>query len=95
MDREAYRRAFDSLPFSPDFQDRTEALLLEWVNRQEQEEATMSRKIFRRPAVLAAVIAVLMISVSAAVVLLNPSQVAEEVNDPLLAEAFRARARCC
>ena len=90
MDRKAYRRAFDSLPFSPDFQDRTEALLLEWVNRQEQEEATMNRKIFRRPAVLAAVIAVLMISVSAAVVLLNPSQVAEEVNDPLLAEAFQS-----
>ena len=39
MDRETYRRAFDSLPFSPDFQDRTEALLLEWVNRKEQEEA--------------------------------------------------------
>ena len=90
MNREAYRRAFDSLPFSPDFQDRTEALLLERVNRQEQEEATMNRKIFRRPAVLAAVIAVLMISVSAAVVLLNPSQVAEEVNDPLLAEAFQS-----
>ena len=90
MDRETYRRAFDSLPFSPDFQDRTEALLLEWVNRQEQEEATMNRKFFRRPAVLAAVIAVLIISVSAAAVLLSPSQVAEEVNDPLLAEAFQS-----
>ena len=95
MDREAYRRAFDSLPFSPDFQDRTEALLLEWVNRQEQEEATMNRKFFRRPAVLAAVIAVLMISVSAAVVLLNPSQVAEEVkagrNYVIFAEGTRSR----
>ena len=90
MDREAYRRAFDSLRFSPDFQDRTEALLLEMAKQQEQEETTMNRKFFRRPAVLAAVIAVLMISVSAAVVLLNPSQVAEEVNDPLLAEAFQS-----
>ena len=90
MDREAYRRAFDSLRFSPDFQDRTEALLLEMAKQQEQEETTMNRKFFRRPAVLAAVIAVLIISVSAAAVLLSPSQVAEELSDPLLAEAFQS-----
>ena len=73
MDREQYRRAFDSLRFSPDFQDRTEALLLGQADRQEQEELIMKRNFFRRPAVLAAVIAAVIISVSAAAVLLSPS----------------------
>ena len=90
MDRAQYRRAFDSLRFSPDFQERTEALLLGMAKPQEQEDATMNRKFFRRPAVLAAVIALVVISVSAAAVLLSPSQVAGEIRDPLLAEAFQS-----
>ena len=55
----------------------------------------MNRKFFRRPAVLAAVIAVLMISVSAAAVLLSPSQVAEEMRTRCWQRRSRARARCC
>ena len=90
MDREAYRKAVDSLRFSADFQERTEALLLGVAKPQEQEDATMSRKFFRKPAVLAAVIALVVISVSAAAVLLSPSQVAGEIRDPLLAEAFQS-----
>lgn len=90
MDKKQYREAFDHLPFSPDFNERTEALLLGMARQQEQEELTMKQKLFRRPAVLAAVIALLVVSVSAAAVLLSPSQVAEELSDPLLAEAFQS-----
>lgn len=91
MDREEYRRAFDQLSFSPDFQSRTEALLRRHARELEKEKLTMHFKKTRKMAALiAASVAVLAVSVSAAVGWLSPSRVAELMHEPALAEAFRS-----
>ena len=41
MNREAYRKAFDAILFSPDFQDRTIELLRDRLREQEKEEHNM------------------------------------------------------
>lgn len=67
MNRETYREAFDAIPFSPDFEDRTRSLLRQTVRETETEERTMK---FRKPkklaALIAAAVALLAVSVSAA-----------------------------
>lgn len=67
MNREAYREAFDAIPFSPDFEDRTRRLLRKTVRETETEERTMK---FRKPkklaVLIAAAVALLAVSVSAA-----------------------------
>lgn len=89
ISREEYRRAFDGIPFSDDFQERTTALLLHRFRNMEEEEPQMTfRKSRKWIVTIAAAVAVLMLSVSAAVLWLSPSQVAEEIDDPLLAQAF-------
>lgn len=89
MNREEYQRAFDQLPFSPDFQERTQALLCQRAREMEKEHEAMKHQLIRRPLVLAAAAALLVMSVSAAAILrLTPAQVAERVGAPLLAEAF-------
>lgn len=91
MDREEYRRAFDQLSFSPDFQSRTEALLRRRARELEKEKLTMHFKKTRKMAVLiAASVAVLAVSVSAAVLFLSPADVAEEAQEPVLAAAFQS-----
>ena len=91
MDREEYRRAFDQLSFSPDFQSRTEALLRRRARELEKEKLTMHFKKTRKMAVLiAASLAVLPVSVSAAVLFLSPADVAEEAQEPVLAAAFQS-----
>ena len=90
MDRETYREAFDKLTFSPDFQARTQALLHQRAQAMEQEESSMKIKHFRKPAVFAAVAALLVVSVSAAAYFLSPAQVAERAGDTLLAQAFES-----
>ena len=90
MKRNEYQKAFDRLRFSPDFQARTEALLRDRV-RETEKENQMTRKPFGKLAVLtAAAIALLAVSAAAAVLWLTPSQVAEELEDPVLAEAFES-----
>lgn len=87
MNREEYREAFDRISFSPDFCPRTTALLRERL--REQEEQKMSFGKTKKLAVLAAAaICLLAVSVSAVVLWLSPAQVAEEIDDPLLAQAF-------
>ena len=90
MNREDYRRAFDSLSFSADFQERTAALLQKRARELEKEHMNMTFSKTKKMAVLiAACIALLAASVSAAMLWLTPAQVAQEHNQPLLAEAFQ------
>lgn len=89
MDREDYRKAFDELSFSADFQERTAALLQAHARELEKEKPMRQFRRTKKLAVLvAAAVALLAVSVSAAVLWLSPSQVAEELSDPLLAQAF-------
>lgn len=91
MNREEYRRAFDALSFSPDFQERTAALLQTHARELEKEKPNMHFKKTRKLAMLvAAAVAVLAVSVSAAVLLLGPADVAERFEDPILAAAFQS-----
>lgn len=90
MNREDYRKAFDELSFSADFQERTADLLQQRARELEKEHSNMTFSKPKKLAVLiAACIALLAVSVSAAVMWLTPAQVAEEHNQPLLAEAFQ------
>ncbi len=89
MDREEYRRAFDAIPFDAGFQQRAKAALRQEAGRTEREYPTMHFKKFgKTAALLAAALAVLTLSVSAAYLLLSPSEAARELDDPALAEAF-------
>lgn len=89
MNREAYRKAFDAIPFSPDFQDRTTELLRDRLREQEKEEHIMHVGKTKKLAVLiAAAIALLAVSVSAVMLWMSPAQVAERLEDPVLAAAF-------
>lgn len=87
MNRERYRKAFDDIPFDAGFQQRAEAALLAEARRTERNLIHM-KKFGRTGLILAAVVAALTLSVSAAYLLLNPSEAAKELDDPALAEAF-------
>ena len=89
MNRETYRKAFDAIPFSPDFQDRTTELLRDRFREQEKEKHIMYVGKTKKLAVLiAAAIALLAMSVSAVMLWLTPAQVAERLEDSVLAAAF-------
>lgn len=91
MNQDDYRRAFDTLSFSADFQERTADLLQKRARELEKECDKMTFGKTKKLAVLiAACIALLAVSVSAAVMLLSPSEVAVEAGQPLLAEAFQS-----
>ena len=90
MNREDYRNAFDELSFSADFEARTADLLRNRARELEKERTNMTIRKTKKIAVLiAACIALLAVSVSAAMLWLSPAQVAEEDDQPLLAEAFK------
>lgn len=90
MDRKTYREAFDQIPFSAGFQERTADLLRRRARELEKENKIMKFGKTKKLAVsLAAAVALLVVSVSAALVWLTPSQVAEHHQQPLLAEAFQ------
>ena len=86
MDREAYKKAVDALPFSPDFQERTEAMLRR--HSQKSEKETLKMKLLKRPAAIVAAAALLMISASAVVLRLSAAQVADRMGQHTLAQAF-------
>lgn len=91
MNREDYRKAFDELSFSADFQARTAELLQTRARELEKERNSMTFGRTKKLAAAAAVCAALLVvSVSAAVLWLSPSQVALEADQPLLAEAFNS-----
>ena len=86
MDRETYKKAVDALSFSPDFQERTEAMLCR--RRQESEKEMLKMKLLKRPVAIVAIAALLMISASAVVLRLSASQVADRMGQHTLARAF-------
>ena len=91
MDREMYRKAFDNLSFSENFQARTEALLRDRAQDMEKEQTMKTCRTTRKTVMLAAAMAAMLaVSVSAAVLWLSPSQVAEHMEEPLLAAAFES-----
>lgn len=90
MDRKTYRDAFDQIPFSADFQERTANLLRQCAREWEKENKIVKLSKTKKLAVsLAAAVALLVVSVSAALVWLTPSQVAELHGQDLLAQAFQ------
>lgn len=93
MNREEYRKAFDEIPFSAGFEERTANLLHQRARELEKENVSVNFKSMRKMAVLAAAaVALLAVSVSAAMLWLTPSQVAERHGQPLLAAAFESEA---
>lgn len=89
MNRQDYRAAFDAVAFSPDFEERTLQRLAAARQTSEKERSKMSMNRMKKTALLAAAaVALLAVTVSAAVVWLTPAQVAEEMDNPALAAAF-------
>lgn len=89
MDHKTYREAFDQIPFSAGFQERTADLLRRRARELEKENKIVKFSKTKKLAVtIAAAVALLVVSVSAALVWLTPSQVAELHGQDLLAEAF-------
>lgn len=67
MNRQDYKKAFDTIPFSADFQERTTAMLQDRACELEKEQNSMKFGKTRKMAVLiAAAAALLVVSVSAA-----------------------------
>ena len=90
MNREEYKAAFDSIPFSPDFQARTQTLLRDRLLESEKETQKMNFSKPKKLAVLlAAAVALLAVSVSAAL-FLTPADVAARLEDDPLAAAFQS-----
>ena len=54
MDREMYRKAFDNLSFSENFQARTEALLRDRAQDMEKEQTMKTCRATRKTVMLAA-----------------------------------------
>ena len=91
MNRQDYRAAFDAVDFSADFEERTLQKLAAARQTSEKEQIIMPMNRVKKTALLiAAAVALLAVSVSAAVVWLTPAQVADRVEEPLLAEAFQS-----
>ena len=91
MNRRDYRAAFDAVDFSADFEERTLQKLAALRQASEKEQIIMPMNRVKKTALLiAAAVALLAVSVSAAVVWLTPAQVADRVEEPLLAEAFQS-----
>ena len=92
MNRQDYRAAFDAVDFSPDFEERTLQKLAAMRQASEKEQIIMPMNRVKKTALLiAAAVALLAVSVSAAVVWLTPAQVAEELDNPALAAAFEGK----
>ena len=90
MNRQDYRAAFDAVDFSPDFEERTLQKLAAMRQASEKEQIIMPMNRVKKTALLvAAAVALLAVTVSAAVLWLTPAQVADRVEEPLLAEAFQ------
>ena len=90
MNRQDYRAAFDAVDFSADFEERTLQKLAAAGQASEKEQIIMPMNRVKKTALLvAAAVALLAVSVSAAVLWLSPAQVADRAEKPLLAEAFQ------
>lgn len=89
MNRDDYRRAVDTLPFSADFQERTEALVRQQAQLK-KECIVMKKRGLVRAVAIAAAVALFTVSAYAASHWLSPAQVAERHGDPMLAQAFES-----
>ena len=89
MNRDDYRRAVDALPFSTDFQERTEALVRQQA-QSKKECIVMKKRGLVRAVAIAAAVALFTVSAYAASRWLSPAQVAEQHRDPMLAQAFES-----
>lgn len=89
MNREKYHAAFDAVPFSEDFQQRTVERLIR--NQGDGKEYSMKKAHrFKALPVVAALAAILTISAAAVVLWLTPSETAQMLDDPTLAQAFES-----
>ena len=89
MNRDKYREAFNAVPFSEDFQQRT----VERLTRNQgdgKDEFMRATRRFKALPIVAALAAILTISAAAVVLWLTPSETAQMLDDPLLAEAFES-----
>lgn len=91
MNRQDYRAAFDAVDFSEDFEERILQKLAAPRQTSEKEQNKMSMNRMKKTILLAAAaVALLAVTVSAAVLWLTPAQVAEELDNPALAAAFES-----
>lgn len=87
MNRQDYREAFDGLVFDEDFQEKTILTLRQAAERtQERKIIHMSKRRFTL--IAAALSVALMVSAAAAVVMLQPWDVARRAGNETLAAAF-------
>lgn len=84
-----YRKAVDALPFSDDFQERTEKLVRQSA-QTEKECIVMKKRGIYRIAAAAAAVALFTVSAYAASRWLSPAQVVGLNGDPVLAQAFES-----
>lgn len=90
MNRKDYRAAMDAIPFHADFQQKTINKLTAAAQEMRKEPIKMNFKRTTRIITIAAVLVVILsITAFAAVYLLRPSDVASELNDAALSEAFK------
>ena len=89
MNWDDYRKAMETLPFSDDFQERTEELVRRSI-QPEKECIFMKRRGFYRVLAAAAAVAMLTVSAYAASRWLSPAQVADIVGDSVLSQAFES-----
>lgn len=89
MNRDDYRAAFDGIQFREDFQRDTVNRLLREAEGQHEKERSCMKTSLKKTSLLVAVLALaLVVSAAAAVILLRPAQVAQEVGNDALAAAF-------
>lgn len=89
MNRENYRAAFDAVPFSEDFQQRT----VERLTRHQgdgKDEFMKTTHRFKALPIVAVLAAMLTISAAAVMLWLTPGETAQMLDDPLLAVAFES-----
>lgn len=92
MNRHDFRAAFDAASGTGDLEARTlRRLRAAMAQASEKEQKAMRINRIKKTALLAAAVAaVLAVTVSAAVLWLSPAQVADALQDPALAAAFRS-----
>ncbi len=89
MNRDDYRAAMDVIPFHADFQQKTINKLTAAAQEIRKESNKMNlKRMTRTIPIVAVLVIVLSITAFAAVYLLRPSDVASELDDATLSQAF-------
>lgn len=88
MNRKDYISAFDSVAFDPEFEQKTAKLLHQAAHQAKEKEQITMKKPMKKTLLVAAILAVLAVSVTAAALLLQPKDVANQVGDTALAGVF-------